>query len=312
MSENNEKLARVLRVLKQEDIDLKVQALEQLAYPYFADDDTVIAAVTAVLLRERGDFRAYKARMAAARALAAIGGQKAIQALTYALEDDHRDVQIVVVDALAQLGDAAMQPQFVALFNDDSPPVRVAALEAITRITLPDTRPYPAIITALADREDAVREVAQRILQEAGNVAVPALIDALADTDSTIRGAAADLLGASGDERARNPLRKIASDDASSWVKSRAEQALDALPKEQFVQPRVKRSPPGHDKLEAMRADEPNWSRHGAAGNMTIEQVQAMLDSLDLRLMNGEISESLYQTLLTRWQARLEAIKRRD
>ena len=46
------------------------------------------------------------------------------------------------------------------------------------------------------------------------------------------------------------------------------------------------------------------------AGNVpqTREEIQAMIDGLDVKLMNGEISEAIYERLLAKWQARLEEI----
>ncbi len=295
------------------DIDLKVQALSKLASPYFDGNHEVLMAVRRVLLREHSDYRSYKVRAAAARTLGAIGGDGAISALQLGLEDEHERVQIAAIEQLAALVGAGMRDRFVALLEDDSASVRMTCLEKLAQITTPAVdRPYVEIIERLADREDSVRDVARRVLSQSGEFAVPPLIDALGDTNSTIRGAVADLLGESGDERARNPLRKVATNDDSSWVKSRADMALDTLPKEQFVQPKVKRDVPEAGTLGTMRSEAPKWSRHGASENMTIEQIQAMLDSLDLRLMNGEISEALYQKLLVRWQARLNEIKGGD
>ncbi|HOA22870.1 MAG: SPFH domain-containing protein [Aggregatilineales bacterium] len=41
----------------------------------------------------------------------------------------------------------------------------------------------------------------------------------------------------------------------------------------------------------------------------TPEQIQALLDNLDLRLANGEISEAAYERLYAKWQKRLEELK---
>jgi membrane protease subunit (stomatin/prohibitin family) len=41
----------------------------------------------------------------------------------------------------------------------------------------------------------------------------------------------------------------------------------------------------------------------------TAEDVQNMLDNLDMRLMNGEISEDLYNKLRSKWEGRLEELK---
>ncbi|MAS34331.1 MAG: hypothetical protein CL610_10010 [Anaerolineaceae bacterium] len=40
----------------------------------------------------------------------------------------------------------------------------------------------------------------------------------------------------------------------------------------------------------------------------TKEEIQAMIDSLDMKLMNGELSEATYQRLLEKWQARLKEL----
>jgi len=41
----------------------------------------------------------------------------------------------------------------------------------------------------------------------------------------------------------------------------------------------------------------------------TPEQIQALLDNLDLRLANGEISEAAYERLYAKWQQRLDEMK---
>lgn len=38
----------------------------------------------------------------------------------------------------------------------------------------------------------------------------------------------------------------------------------------------------------------------------TEQEIQTLLDKLDVRLANGELSEALYKTLTAKWNARLE------
>src|SRR5690554_5557890 len=45
------------------------------------------------------------------------------------------------------------------------------------------------------------------------------------------------------------------------------------------------------------------------ASPQTPEQIQALLDNLDLRLANGELSEAAYERLYAKWQARLDEMK---
>ncbi len=53
---------------------------------------------------------------------------------------------------------------------------------------------------------------------------------------------------------------------------------------------------------------QPPASSAAPAVPQTKEEVQAMIDSLDVKLMNGEISEATYQRLLEKWQARLNEL----
>jgi membrane protease subunit (stomatin/prohibitin family) len=46
-----------------------------------------------------------------------------------------------------------------------------------------------------------------------------------------------------------------------------------------------------------------------AANPQTKAEIQAMLDSLDLKLASGEISEAVYNTLVAKWQERLKALE---
>lgn len=41
----------------------------------------------------------------------------------------------------------------------------------------------------------------------------------------------------------------------------------------------------------------------------TRAEIQTLLDKLDVRLANGEISEAIYKTLIAKWQARLQEIE---
>jgi hypothetical protein len=46
-----------------------------------------------------------------------------------------------------------------------------------------------------------------------------------------------------------------------------------------------------------------------AATPTTPQEIQGLLDNLDARLMNGEISEDLYSKLYAKWESRLEELK---
>lgn len=45
-----------------------------------------------------------------------------------------------------------------------------------------------------------------------------------------------------------------------------------------------------------------------AAAPQTKEEIQALIDSLDVKLMNGEITEAVYNRLVSKWQERLDSM----
>jgi hypothetical protein len=57
-------------------------------------------------------------------------------------------------------------------------------------------------------------------------------------------------------------------------------------------------------------AQAPAQQPPAAAGAVpqTREEIQAMIDGLDVKLMNGEISEATYQRLVAKWQAKLDEL----
>ncbi len=55
----------------------------------------------------------------------------------------------------------------------------------------------------------------------------------------------------------------------------------------------------------AMQPQQPAAAPQAAAPT-TKAEIAALIDSLDMRLANGEISESTYDRLVGKWEARLE------
>lgn len=271
-----------------------------------------------LLNRQEDHGLAYLSRKYAAEALGNIGDTRAVTRLTYALEDDHSaSVQISAAFALGQLNHADALPALEHALQARNIEVQIAAVQVMGRMSASHDVPVAAMIDLLADHDDPVRDATTGVLREMGAKAVDALIEALKDTNSTLRGAAANLLGEIKDERAREPLREIVYDDESRWVRSRAEWALAQLPKLDAFSSTVDREgnvkpSPIVSALERVRSQvQPPPPR--SAGNSTTEldaitpeRIQTMLDSLDVRLANGEISEETYRKLVKRWQDRLE------
>jgi hypothetical protein len=149
------------------------------------------------------------------------------------------------------------------------------------------------------------------------------LVAAFSYPDSTVRGAVADVLGIIGDDRTRDALWQAAAYDQSEWVKSRAQAALETISGEQFTPPPAPEKPrivppTPQEALRTMREQQPEWpslhprpavSPAPAPDHMTAAQIEALLDRLDVRLAQGEISEETYTRLAERWQARLKGLK---
>jgi len=276
--------------------------LEQANDP--AQRPEVIKALEHILLSsDDGNALAYRQRRDAAQALSKIGHVDAINALILALQDHHAAVRAAAALALGTFNDLRVMDALVNALEDEAESVRIAALQSLNIF---ETLPYEIIIEHLADESDSVRHHAIDILKKAEKRAMPALLRAMLHPNSTVRGTVADLLGMLKDEATRATLKEAAKQDSSRWVRSRAEAALKQLPPEQFDYPRINRNNyPGlqtQNPIEQMRAQQSSK----LVSPQTPAEIQKMLDQLDLRLLNGEISEETYKRLVARWEAKLK------
>jgi membrane protease subunit (stomatin/prohibitin family) len=62
----------------------------------------------------------------------------------------------------------------------------------------------------------------------------------------------------------------------------------------------------GAFQQQQQQQQQPQAEPSSAQAPRTREEIQALLDALDARLANGEISESAYDRLVAKWQARLD------
>ncbi len=61
--------------------------------------------------------------------------------------------------------------------------------------------------------------------------------------------------------------------------------------------------------MNQMAQNQPRPAQPAAPANpQTKEEIQALLDNLDMKLATGELSESVYNTLVAKWQERLKAL----
>jgi HEAT repeat protein len=268
---------------------------------------------------EQGNALAYRLRQLAAQALGEIGDATAVTPLRHALADSHSAVKVAAARALGMVGSTNALPDLVETLDDESPDVRSAVLRTLGNIHAQQPIDLHPVSAMLADMDDSVRQTAQTVLAGAGESAFEVLAEALTHHNSTVRGAAADLLGQLGLEASREPLNQVLLSDDSRWVRSRAEAALQQLPggpnTHQDDDLNIARPQDTIAKIRRQRADWSHLTNRGQPQTptptdpdaMTDDQIRALLDQLDVRLVNGEISEATYQRLYDRWSARLSS-----
>jgi HEAT repeat protein len=279
-----------------------------------------------ILTENTGDPLAYRVKQAAAEALGDINDPAALPYLVDALHESPTSVQVNIIAALGRLGDPRSIQALFAALEDDNASVRIIAAEALASLTQAHDVDVVPLVHLLADTEDSVRKAAQAALIQIGVRAVDELLIALKHNNSTVRGAAADILGALQIEDTRQPLTECYYHDQSKWVRSRARAALEQFPG--GFTPRTSEANPGlprrdgpkivppKNAIDVIRTNAPPaWPSlrpkptphpDDDDDDFTPAQIRAMLDQLDARLAEGEISEATYKKLYARWQARLD------
>jgi len=284
-----------------------------------------------ILTETTGDPLAYRVKQAAAEALGDINDPAALPYLIDALQENVPSVKVNIIAALGRLGDPRSAQALFAALEDDNTSVRIIAAEALASLTQATDIDVVPLVHLLADTEDSVRKAAQAALIQIGVRAVDELLTALEHDNSTVRGAAADILGALQVEDTRQPLTERYYHDKSKWVRSRARAALEQFPggftpKSPETSPGLPRRDgpkiaPPKNAIDVIRTNAPpawpslrpkptpsfddNDDNDNDDGDFTPAQIRAMLDQLDARLAEGEISEATYKKLYARWQARL-------
>jgi HEAT repeat protein len=156
-------------------------------------------------IRNLKDNNALLRRRAAA-ALATYGpeAKEAIPPLIETLDDQDADVSLVAVNALVSIGNEA-QPALVKALHHSKPRVRAGAWSALTRMGPAAKTVLPDVLAILSNpkEESLARQSAARAVAAIGmeaSDAIPALLDALKDADDPLRNAAALALPAIGPE----------------------------------------------------------------------------------------------------------------
>lgn len=179
------------------------------------DDREALALSLAALRSER-----HAHRLAAARALGALGDATAVDALRRALTDEIAGVRIAALEALVQLGaDGEAVEDCASLLADRDTQVRIVAVRAVARIAPPAGR---WLAPAAEDPQRLVRcEVARHLGALAPGVATALL----SDDDLRVREAAAQAAGTPH----LAELAELLSGDPAADVRRAAARALGRL-----------------------------------------------------------------------------------
>jgi len=168
----------------------------------------------------------FDVRMRAAKALGAVGGQRARQALVGALSDENRWSVIRIADLLAEMGPEVVE-ELVEAFPRMARTSRLAALDLIAQVA--DGRTVPFLLRQLDDLDRDVRARAASALGRIGDgTVVHALTAALQDVEWPVRAMAAKALG---ELRGLGAAQALAASlrDREWWVRANAAEALQKL-----------------------------------------------------------------------------------
>jgi HEAT repeat protein len=210
-----------------------------------------------------GDER-YSRRLAAVRALGALGDKRAAAQLRIALGDDVAGVRAAALDALAQVGDGTeVGADCARLLSDPVAHVRIAAVRSVTRLV---THPGTPLAPAAADQDRLVRlEVARHVAglpEDAAKVL-------LADPDIRVREAAARAAG----PRELGALSVLLTDDPAPDVRRASAHALGAMRDQRVADVLVPglEDPDALVRAAVLRALERLLTREGAARRLCDE-----------------------------------------
>lgn len=131
--------------------------------------------------------------------------ERALKALSDAVEDSDSEVRLEVMRALATYGgDAIIEPLAVAL-HDTDPKVRQGALMALQGLKTPKAVDLLCALLRDPDVQNR-RSAAYALLESPDPRSADALLQAIGDSDSSVRHAVLLALGATKDSRAFEPL----------------------------------------------------------------------------------------------------------
>ena len=168
--------------------EVTIQAASAIALAQIGDRSAVPSLMR--LAQTPQQNASFSIRFYAAYALGALGDSRAVPLLIQGLGDHNPYVRVSAAGALGQMHvRAAVPPLIHTLQQDKRVLVRWTAAQALGNLR--DGRALPALIKALKDKDEDVREQSAKALGKIGDrAAVPALIATFHDDDEAIPKAA--------------------------------------------------------------------------------------------------------------------------
>ena len=256
-------LDELLELATRDDEPVRRAAIEQLAQ---LDDPRATAAVADALARGSSGVRA-----AAARALSHFGGGDALPPLRAACADPDPWVRYFAARSLGRHRTVDAVPTLVALATRDPvPPVRIAAVEALTSIG--DARGIDAVLPLASDPDVEVARAALVALGAArGRESLEILLAALQRGERTVTVAALAALGRRATPAAVAGIAALAHSGDDPVVHAAAVEALARIGGEEAVGALVsltaepRRAPMAVAALARLGADQVKWVGRGLA-----------------------------------------------
>jgi HEAT repeat protein len=180
-------------------------------------------ADSAPALAEALSDREFDVRMRAAKALGAVGGQRARRALVGALTDENRWSVIRISDLLAEMGPVVVS-ELIETFPAMGRASRIATIDLIAHVGEGSATPF--LVERLDDLDRDIRARAAAALGRIGDErAIPGLLAALQDAEWPVRSMAAKALG---DQKVARAVPSLQASlcDPEWWVRSNAADAL--------------------------------------------------------------------------------------
>ena len=250
---------RLLALCHDPDEAVRRAVVEQLPH---VGDSRALAAVGAALQSETSSVRA-----AAARAMAHVRAEEALPRLVAACRDADPWVRYYAARSLGHLGATAAIPALASLAADDlAPPVRIAAIDALTELHAEDV---PALHPLADDPDPAVARQALLALGRSKAPRTPRpLLDALRGDDSGRLLAALDAVGQRDDPDLVEAVAPLAG-AADPELRGRALGVLATLGGERAVAALIaiaedpRQTAAVADALARLGADESGWVGRG-------------------------------------------------